>query len=149
MPQIFDNLYIKDISATDEEEAQYLRESTEVDFLINLSGRYTGEADIFYPLKDGKMKQARFDGAVINVVDRLQEGDTVCVNCAAGVSRSVGVAATAKAHIDNQTFMDALSDIVSEYPKGNPHDSISSHGKTFLNERNNCVVTFDQKTRQD
>lgn len=133
--KITEQLYIADIEATDEEGAKYFRDSMGVDWMINLSGRFTGEADVYYPLKDGAMEdQQRFDGAVENVVRELEEGKVVCVNCAAGVSRSVSVAAAALADYEDSNWVAAFQKIKENRPAANPHPAMRSHARKYLGE---------------
>jgi len=131
--KITEQLYVTDIDATEPEGAQYFREKLGVDWMINLSGRFTGEADIYYPLKDGKMKdQHRFEGAVRNVVRELTSGKVVCVNCAAGVSRSVAVAVTALADYKGVDWFEAFQMVKTVRSQSNPHPGLRTHGKKLF-----------------
>jgi len=135
MTKINDKLFVTDIEATDSEGADYYRNQMDADWIINLSGRSTGEADVYYPLKDGAMEDSeRFNGAVENVVRELKRGNTVVVNCAAGVSRSVSVAATALAELNDWNWVKAFQEIRSERPQANPRPALRTAGKKYLNE---------------
>lgn len=133
MDKINEQLYITDIKATREEKAQSIRE--EVDVIINYSKRYHGTADIYYPLADRKMKsQERFAGAVKNLIRELRNDKNVCVHCAAGISRSVTVAATALAVIEESNWVAEFQKIKDERNQANPNPQLRNHARQYLGE---------------
>lgn len=131
MHQVHSQLYISDLdSAEDPPE--------EVDTVINLSGGIRESTDIFYPLRDSEMKdQQRFNGAVKNVVKRLEEGETLLVHCAAGVSRSVGVSVAAISEYEEINSVESFQRIKEKRPVANPRPGIKKHYRKYLGEMNN------------
>ena len=132
MDKITDNLYITDLDHVKQKETMLLPQL----FVLNLSGDETAECDVYYPLRDGAMDdQMRFDGAVVNLLKHLRHGETCVVYCAAGVSRSVTVAAAALAEMEDTNWVDAFQKIKEKRPVANPNPRIKQHALKFLGEK--------------
>lgn len=130
MDKVHSQIYISDLD-------QAKNPPEEVDTVINLSGGYRETTDIFYPLRDGKMKdQQRFNGAVTNALKRIEKGETVLIHCAAGVSRSVGVTMAAIAELEETTSVDAFQRIKAVRTQANPNPRIKEHVRKYLGETN-------------
>lgn len=131
MDKVHSQVYISDL-----DQAETPPE--EVDTVINLSGGLRDSTDIYYPLRDGEMKdQERFNGAVTNVLKRLEENETLLVHCAAGVSRSVGVSVAAIAKYEEISSVEALQRIKEKRKVANPNPDIRQHYRQYLGEITN------------
>jgi len=137
MEKVKDNLYIADLN--DIKNIEKMQEE-EIDVIINLSGwspdrihmnKFTW---VSIPIKDGAGRQHSFNTAVHAVINQINNDKKTVVNCAAGVSRSGGVLATAIAATQSLEFEKALNQVMEARPVVNPNDHIRRHGKKFLGE---------------
>ena len=71
--------------------------------------------------------------AIEKTVERLAAGERVVVHCAAGLSRSVGVAAGALSLHEGITFTDALQRI-AEIKRVNIHDVVHQHARQAVQQ---------------
>ena len=127
MDKINDYLWISDLLK--DEEYDKLPEA--VDRVVNVSGYSGDNADLWYPLKDGENQQIRFDAAVKNTLDYIEEGDTVLIHCAAGVSRSVGVGMAVLKELEGLTLIEARDMIQDIRPIANPNEDILLHVQNY------------------
>lgn len=120
MNKIKDYIYVSGL----QKAKDYNSLPEDIDKVINLSGYKEDKADLWMPLVDGENERERFHAAVWNTRKQIQLGNTVLVHCNAGVSRSVAVASTVIAQIEDIEFNEALSMIKSERPIANPHPDL-------------------------
>ena len=142
MKQIKDNLYLGDVNDIKkiEEKAEDTTQDKHkgIDVIINLSGYnpHRVAMEIYtwinIPMKDGKGSQHTFNIAAENTINQIKTNKTVLINCAAGISRSTGVMATALAQIEGKTFHQTLKTIEKEKPAVNPNPGIKTHAENFL-----------------
>lgn len=129
MDKIRDYLYVGDYDDGTLEEMP-----EKIDFVVSLmGGGFQPQTDLWYPLKDGGNSEDRFNGAVENVLQAIERGDTVLVHCAMGQSRSPAVVATALAEKEDMSFEEALKEVEEVRPIANPVQVLKKLGKKYLN----------------
>lgn len=86
-----------------------------------------------YALKDGFLNdQEVFTRAVDTTREYLRGDGTVIVNCAAGISRSSTVIATALAAEEDMTFADAVAEIQETRERARPHSKLQLNATVYL-----------------
>lgn len=89
-----------------------------------------------YPLRDGYINPYdEFTAAVDATRDRIQAGGTVVVNCAAGISRSATVIATALAVEEDRPFDDVVEEIRETREYANPNVKLALTAGRYLVDR--------------
>jgi protein-tyrosine phosphatase len=77
------------------------------------------------PMVDGPQNDAQtFERAVIEMLERLEEGDRVLVHCSAGASRSPAVAAMAFALHTQIGLEAAFEEVVNRRDAVDPHEAV-------------------------
>lgn len=107
MDKISDHLWISDIV----KDEDYDNLPVEIDRVVNVSGYESKHADLWYPLRDGKNQQKRFDAVVHNILKMMSNRETVLVHCAAGVSRSAAVCIAVLMQSDNLDYITAYEEV--------------------------------------
>lgn len=131
MDQVTENVYVGDrYDATD---ASAL-DANDVETVVTLHAGEHDHTTIHHPLADGENDQAAFDAAVDAVRDLMAGDETALVHCAAGVSRSVTVVATAVAATEDLAFDEALKRVEDCHPVANPHPELRNHARTYLED---------------
>lgn len=116
--------------------------SDRVEELMCVRSRFPGPAHAFrdvttyFPLVDGREpREGYFDAAIPWLVDRIKREVKVLVYCAAGVSRSVTVAATALVRAHKAANFDiAVHRIVRARPCARPHPVLARAAQQWLGE---------------
>jgi len=86
-----------------------------------------------HPLKDGYLNdQQKFHDAVEATRQRLQQPGTVIINCAAGISRSTTVSATAIAAAEELAFDSVVEEIKETRPRARPHPKLQLNVLAYL-----------------
>ena len=86
-----------------------------------------------HPLKDGYLNdQQKFHDAVEATRQRLQQPGTVIINCAAGISRSTSVSATAIAAEEELAFDMVVEEIKETRPRARPHPKLQLNALAYL-----------------
>lgn len=86
-----------------------------------------------HPLKDGYLNdQQEFHDAVEATRQRLQQPGTVIINCAAGISRSTTVSATAIAAEEELAFDAVVEEIRETRPRARPHPKLQLNALAYL-----------------
>lgn len=113
-----------------------------IDFHLNLSSWTDSQlahekSYTHISIEDGAAEYWDFKQAVDVLVDRLENTeDTILVNCAAGISRSVSVLATSLAVTQGLSMVEAKNQVQEK--RGvhqNPHPSLISRGEKYLRQR--------------
>lgn len=147
MDKIQDQLYIGDVD--DAKDYEYL-EKKGIEVVLNLSSwhpKHEGFNEVTWiniPIKDGKGDQYSFDIAVQNAINQIKSDKTLMINCAAGVSRSGTVTATALAQIKGMKLREALKEVEEARPIINPNNEILQHGDKFL-EKGSFSTASEEK----
>lgn len=103
------------------------------EYVVSVNRRPSDATTDHHPLKDGYLNtQADFTAAVEAARERIQAEGTVIVNCAAGVSRSSTVIATAIAAEDGVTFKTALEEIRQTRERAYPHTKLQVSAQAYL-----------------
>jgi len=120
MDAVADDLFVGTID--DAENTMRLRDRS-VDAVVSLTHDIPyvpGVSVTRIPMVDGPQNDAQmFERAVIETVERLDEGDRILVHCSAGASQSPAVAATALA-LDTVIRSGIPSVISTEKPSSRP-----------------------------
>lgn len=86
-----------------------------------------------HPPKDGYLNdQQKFHDAVEATRQRLQQPGTVIINCAAGISRSTTVSATAIAAEEELAFDAVVEEIKETRPRARPHPKLQLNALAYL-----------------
>ena len=94
-----------------------------------------------YPLKDGYInEQDTFTAAVDATRRQIKEDGSVVVNCAAGISRSATVIATAIAAEDDMTLTGAIEEIRQTRGRARPHTKLRVSAQAYLKTVENREV---------
>jgi protein-tyrosine phosphatase len=155
MIRIKNNLYLGDLNdikkIEDKSKNTTQDKYKDIEVILNLSGYspHRNAMDMYtwlnIPMKDGKGSQHTFNIAAQNAVNQIKTDKTVLINCAAGISRSTGVIATAIAHIEGKTFSQAMNQLKKKQPAANPDQGIKEHAEKFLQK---TQFTAAGETRQ-
>lgn len=107
-------------------------------YVVSVNKTATEATTDHHPLKDGFVNdQQDFSEAVETTRKRLQQPGTVIVNCAAGISRSTTVAATAIAAAEELPFDAVVDDIKDTRPRARPHPKLQLNALAYLINRDN------------
>jgi atypical dual specificity phosphatase len=102
-------------------------------YVVSVNLTPTNATTDHYALKDGFLNdQEVFTRAVDTTRKRLRDDGTVIVNCAAGISRSSAVIATALAAEENMTFDDAVDEIRETREYARPHSKLQLNATVYL-----------------
>lgn len=94
-------------------------------YVVSVNNTASEATTDHYPLKDGFVNdQEQFTEAVEMTRQRLREPGTVIVNCAAGISRSTTVSATALAAEEDRPFNTVVEEIKETRPQARPHPKL-------------------------
>ncbi len=125
MDAVSEGLFVGTID--DAENAMLLRDHR-VDAVVSLTyvtPDLSGLSVTRIPMVDGPQNDAQaFNQAVIEILERLNEGDRVLVHCSAGASRSPAVAATALALYEQIDLEAAFEQVANRREAVNPHESV-------------------------
>ena len=103
------------------------------EYIVSLNTNPTGATTDHHPLKDGYVNdQAEFSAAVETTREHIRADGTVIVNCAAGISRSSTVIATAVAAEEDRSFGAALEAIKETRPRARPHSKLKLNAYAYL-----------------
>lgn len=103
------------------------------DYVVSLNRTATGATTDHFPLKDGYVNdQQEFTAAVNTTRKHIRDEGTVIVNCAAGISRSSTVLATAIAAEDDVSFEAAVEEIKETRPRARPHPKLQLNAYAYL-----------------
>lgn len=103
------------------------------DYVVSLNRTATGATTDHHPLKDGYVNdQQEFKAAVETTREHIRNDGTVIVNCAAGISRSSTVLATAIAAEDDCSFEAAVEEIKETRPRARPHAKLQFNAFAYL-----------------
>jgi len=102
-------------------------------FVVSVSRTATEATTDHHPLKDAYVNgQQKFTEAVETARQRIQQDGTVIVNCAAGISRSTTVMATAVAAEEEQSFEAVVEEIRQIWPRADPHPKLQLNAQAYL-----------------
>lgn len=102
-------------------------------YVVSVNKRATDATTDHHPLKDAYInEQEAFTDAVEAARKRLGEEGTVIVNCAAGVSRSATIIATALAAEEAMTFDAAVEEIRGTRERSHPHTKLQLSAQAYL-----------------
>jgi atypical dual specificity phosphatase len=103
------------------------------EYVVSVNQRPSEATTDHHPLDDGCINPYdEFTAAVEAARKRLQQDGTVIVNCAAGVSRSASVIATAVAAEQERAFGSVVDDIQANRDGANPHSKLKLSGIAYL-----------------
>ena len=103
------------------------------EFVVSVNQTATEATTDHHPLKDGYVnEQADFREAVEATRHRLQQPGTVIINCAAGISRSTTVSATAIAAEEGLAFDAVVEEIKATRPRARPHPKLQLNALAYL-----------------
>jgi atypical dual specificity phosphatase len=103
------------------------------EYVVSVNRTATDATTDHHPLKDGYLNpQDKFTAAVEAARKRLQQDGTTIVNCAAGVSRSSTIIATAIAAEDEVAFKTALEEIRQTRERAYPHTKLQVSAQAYL-----------------
>jgi len=95
------------------------------DYIVSLNGSSTDATTDHHPLKDGYVNiYDPFVTAIDTTRKRIREDGTVIVNCAAGVSRSSTVLATAMAVEEGIKLSEAIETVKQHRQRARPHPKL-------------------------
>lgn len=115
------------------------------DFVVSVNQAATEATTDHHPLKDGYVNdQDQFIEAVDATRHRLSDKGTVIVNCAAGISRSTTVAATALAAEEELSFEAVVEEIKETRPKARPHPKLQLNALAYLATVENRAIARRQ-----
>jgi|APHM01.1.fsa_nt_gi Predicted protein-tyrosine phosphatase len=101
--------------------------------VITVNRRDTEATTDHHPLKDGYINdQEAFTTAVDATRRQIREGGNVLVNCAAGISRSATVIATAIAAEDHVSLSAAIDEIRQTRERAQPHTKLQVSAYAYL-----------------
>ena len=125
------DLWIANIGAVKPDNLTTLNLSPE--FVVSVSRTATEATTDHHPLKDAYVNgQQKFIEAVETVRQRIQQDGTVIVNCAAGISRSTTVIATAVAAEEEESFEGVVEEIRQTRPRADPHPKLQLNAQAYL-----------------
>lgn len=102
-------------------------------FVVSVNQTATEATTDHHSLKDGYVNsQQRFRAAVEATRKRLREDGIVIVNCAAGISRSTTVTATAIAAEESLSFDAVVEEIKETRPLARPHPKLQLNALAYL-----------------
>lgn len=102
-------------------------------YVVSVNHRPSDATTDHHPLKDGYVNDRQeFRGAVEATRNRLQKSGSVIVNCAAGISRSTTVSATAIAAQEGPTFDAVAKEIRETRPRAHPHPKLRLNAYAYL-----------------
>jgi len=115
------------------------------EYVVSLNRTATEATTDHFPLKDGYVNhQQKFSAAVETTREHIRAGGTVIVNCAAGISRSSTVLATALAAEDNISFDTAVDEIKNTRPRARPHPKLKLNAYAYLVNVDNRTEAREQ-----
>lgn len=122
MDKVYDNIYIGDKTEAQKRNRLSLNNVAYVVTLCETKSDYTTVHHVIEdaPLDNPEEHQSRFNRAVDIVLEALDQDVNILVHCAAGISRSPSVVATAIAHRENITLEDAVELVREERPEADP-----------------------------
>lgn len=132
--KIKDKLYIGDVTELRKTEENQI----DIDVILNLSSyksnrqQATDYTWIDLYIRDSKHSQHSFNTAVQIAVQQIKSNKKVLINCAAGISRSTTVTATALAEIEDKSFQEALEQVKEHRETANPAPGLREHAKNYL-----------------
>jgi len=115
------------------------------EYVVSLNRTATEATTDHFPLKDGYVNdQQKFSAAVETTREHIRAGGAVIVNCAAGISRSSTVLATALAAEDNISFDTAVDEITNTRPRARPHPKLKLNAYAYLVNVDNRTEAHEQ-----
>jgi Predicted protein-tyrosine phosphatase len=118
------------------------------EFVVSVNQTATEATTDHHPLKDGYVNdQDEFREAVEATRQRLQQSGSVIVNCAAGISRSTTVSATAIAAEEDLDFDAVVEEIKETRPRARPHPKLQLNALAYLantEDRSDARAQFEE-----
>lgn len=103
------------------------------EWVVSVSSHGSAATTDHHPLRDGYInEQADFEAAVEAARERIRADGTAIVNCAAGVSRSSTVIATAVAAEEDRLFNDVVDEIQQTRERAHPHSKLRLSAYVYL-----------------
>jgi len=101
--------------------------------VVSVNKNATWATTDHHPLKDGFINdQEEFSAAVETTREHIRADGTVIVNCAAGISRSSTVIATALAAEENRSFAAVVEEIKETRRRARPHPKLKLNAYAYL-----------------
>lgn len=85
-----------------------------------------------FVITDGNHQYDKFEGAVDSIINGLESGDAVLVNCQAGVSRSVSACIAAQVCHYDISFINALQN--ARFGHRMPHPELMKSAENYIND---------------
>jgi protein-tyrosine phosphatase len=105
----------------------------DVAHVVTVNKQATAATTDFHPLSDARVNdQSEFDAAVAATRRRHRQDGSLLVHCAAGISRSVTVAATSLAAEEDSPFDAALDTVTTYREAGRPHPKLEINAYRYL-----------------
>jgi atypical dual specificity phosphatase len=102
-------------------------------YVVSVNHTATEATTDHHPLKDGYVNdQGEVRAAVEATRQRLRQSGSVIVNCAAGISRSTTVSATAIAAEEEVGFDAVVQEIKKTRPRARPHPKLQLNALAYL-----------------
>ena len=103
------------------------------EYVVSVNKNETWATTDHHPLKNGYVNdQAEFSATVETTRNHIRADGTVIVNCAAGISRSSTVIATALAAEEDCSFAAAVDEIKKTRPRARPHPKLKLNAYAYL-----------------
>lgn len=103
------------------------------EFVVSLNQTPTAATTHHHPLKDGYVNdQRQFISAVETTREALRSDGSVIVNCAAGISRSTTVIATAIAAEEERSFDPVVEEVRQTRERAQPHPKLQLNAQGYL-----------------
>lgn len=106
--------------------------------VVTLTRRPTGTTTDHHPLDDARVNdQSAFTAAVETTRALYRSEESVLVHCAAGISRSATVIATALAAEEDRTFSNSVDIVRAHRRRARPHPKLRVNALSYLTTRCN------------
>lgn len=140
-------LWIANEDAVDPEMLDTL--NLDPDYVVSVNHDSTAATTDHYPLRDGYVNSYdEFIAAVRAARERIRDDGTVIVNCAAGISRSATIIATALAAEESRPFDDVIDEIRETRDYARPNVKLVLSACRYLVEREDRPVELRDTDRQ-
>lgn len=129
--EVWDNIHISDgyaVYTIDERDF-------EPDAVVSLSKDAFDVTTYHEHLYDGSNDYQVFEKVMDDVIDIVENNETVLIHCNAGISRSAAVITTLVSYYTGKRFEEALKIVEDAKNDVNPHPELRKLGKEYL-ERN-------------
>lgn len=103
------------------------------EFVVSVNRTATDATTDHHPLKDAYVNdQQQFTEVIETTRRRIQQDGTVIVNCAAGISRSTTVIATAVAAEEKEPFDTIVEEVRQTRSRADPHPKLQLSAQAYL-----------------